>query len=72
MDDGVEIMENEQEEVLNLLIQPMALEAAREATERKDALKREQKRMEGEQENNEWGADHWVNYDGTAEDEGVI
>ena len=53
MDDGVDIMENEQEEVLNLLIQPMALEVAREATERKDALKREQKRMEGEQENKE-------------------
>ena len=44
-------MENEQEEVVTLVMQPMALEATRVATVRKDTLKREQERMDNEQEN---------------------
>ena len=41
MDDAVYAMENKQEEVLTLPMQPMALEAARETMERKENLKRE-------------------------------
>jgi hypothetical protein len=38
-------MENEQDEVIVLSMQPMALETAREAMERWDELKREQERI---------------------------
>ena len=52
-DDTVNVTENEQEEVLVLPMQPMALEVAREAMERRDELKREQDRVEEEQEDEE-------------------
>ena len=49
----VNVTENEQEEVLVLPMQPMALEVAREAMERLDEFKREQDRVEEEQEDEE-------------------
>ena len=52
-DDTVNVTENEQEEVLVLPMQPMALEVAREAMGRRDELKREQDRVEEEQEDEE-------------------
>ena len=52
-------------------MQPIPLEAAREATERKNALKREQDRMEEERENKERRVDLWVKYVSTPEDEAV-
>ena len=51
MDDVVGVMENEEAEKVVLPMQPMALELAREETERRDEVKREQDRLEEEREN---------------------
>ena len=65
-DDAVSVMENEQEEVLVLPMQPMALEVAKELMERRDELEREKERIEEEEER---GAKQWVNHDETPEDD---
>ena len=69
MDDVVGVMENEEAEKVVLPMQPMALELAREETERRDEVKREQDRLEEERENETWGVEKWVNYNGSPEEE---
>ena len=47
----VDVMETEEPERVIIQMQPMALEAARSDMESRDALKREQDRIEEEREN---------------------
>ena len=51
MNDVVDVMETEEPERVVIPMQPMALKAARADMERRDALKREQDRIEEEHEN---------------------
>ena len=50
-------------------MQLMVLEVARAAMERRDELKREQDRLEEEQEDEERRVGKWVNHDGSPEEE---